>query len=161
MLFLLSAAHIYSRYCDLHADIAVIQSHRVKRKSEPSFSCDSRSHLCSSTIWFSSPFHYLRSTRAYLNTNAGQGNQASSIAERQCIPLRIHSCFCDTDSRVAALQYPLSFILFFISPPLLQPPLPFNLTLSHLLFPHLLHFFHHSAHFLAHSSSLLIDLRES
>lgn len=33
--FFLGAAHIYSRYCDLHADTAVIQSRPSKRKSEP------------------------------------------------------------------------------------------------------------------------------
>lgn len=51
----------------------------------------------------------------------------------------------------SVLQYPPYFILFSyptISPPPSAPPLPVNIMFSHFLFPHPLHFVHHSPRFL-------------
>lgn len=53
-----------------------------------------------------------------------------------------------------ALQYPPSFFLScHLSPSPSSSPPPANLMFSHFLFPHPLHFFHHSPCFLPHSFS--------
>lgn len=104
----------------------------------------------------------LRAATAYLIVNSHQGETCSDSVrwlicpsinlfvqrsshtlvtrQRLCLLHRwlFHHTSCPAISSV--------FILLFItiSPSASSPPLPVNLMFSHFLFPHLLHFFHHS-----------------